>query len=228
MTGIPDNPILTEEQKGLLLRLRESPLRDRFHLTGGTALSAFYLHHRLSEDLDFFTDESFELEEVLAFVKSVPGVQEVQYERKYDRRIFLLRYPRAKLMKVEFTTYPFPRCEEGPVVDGIRIESLRDILANKLMALSDRRDPKDYVDLYFLFKRFPMLDFESAIRDSQAKFGIKGIPHILRGRFLEGPPPLGILMMRETFDPDALSEFFTTQARRWIARSTAEESSAPN
>jgi len=24
-------------------------------LTGGTALSAFYLHHRVSEDLDFFT-----------------------------------------------------------------------------------------------------------------------------------------------------------------------------
>ncbi|MBI3956224.1 nucleotidyl transferase AbiEii/AbiGii toxin family protein [Candidatus Gottesmanbacteria bacterium] len=26
-----------------------------YYLTGGTALSEFYLHHRLSEDIDFFT-----------------------------------------------------------------------------------------------------------------------------------------------------------------------------
>ena len=127
-------------------------------------------------------------------------------------------------MKVEFTTYPFPRCEEKLVLDGIDIDSLRDILANKLMALTDRRDAKDYVDLYFLFKKFPALDFEGAMRDAQAKFGVKGIPYILRGRFLEGLPPLGILMMREPLDPEAVGEFFTTQARRWIARSTEEES----
>ena len=226
MTTIKDNPILTEEQKGFLPHFRSSPLCPRFYLTGGTALSAFYLQHRRSEDLDFFTDESFELEEALTLVRSVPGVQEIQYERKYDRRIFLLRYARARVMKVEFTSYPFPRCEEGPVVEGVRIESLRDILANKLMALSDRRDPKDYVDVYFLFKKFPVLDFESAIRDTENKFGIKGISYILRGRFLEGPPPLGILMMRGVLDPEALTEFFTTQARRWIARTTGEESLA--
>ena len=33
-----------------------------FYLTGGTALSAFYLHHRLSEDLDFFTESDVETE----------------------------------------------------------------------------------------------------------------------------------------------------------------------
>ena len=29
---------------------------DAFYLTGGTALSRFYFHHRLSEDLDLFTE----------------------------------------------------------------------------------------------------------------------------------------------------------------------------
>ena len=28
----------------------------KFYLTGGTALSRFYLNHRYSEDLDFFTN----------------------------------------------------------------------------------------------------------------------------------------------------------------------------
>jgi predicted nucleotidyltransferase component of viral defense system len=32
-----------------------------FYLTGGTALAAYYLRHRLSEDLDFFAEKEFEL-----------------------------------------------------------------------------------------------------------------------------------------------------------------------
>lgn len=38
---------------GLLSRIDE--LSHEFFLTGGTALSVFYLHHRSSEDIDFFS-----------------------------------------------------------------------------------------------------------------------------------------------------------------------------
>lgn len=75
---------------------------------------------------------------------------------------------------------------------------------------------------YFLLKRDPAPEIDRAIRDAESKFGIAGIRHILSGRFLEGPPPLGVLMMREPFDPGALTEFFRAQARRWIARSVVE------
>lgn len=30
-----------------------------FYLTGGTALSAYYLNHRISDDLDFFSEQEF-------------------------------------------------------------------------------------------------------------------------------------------------------------------------
>lgn len=46
----------------ILTALQSNFLREffdrtqEFYLTGGTALSAFYLQHRLSEDLDFFTN----------------------------------------------------------------------------------------------------------------------------------------------------------------------------
>ena len=52
--GLADNAILTQEQKTLLLHFSQSDLRQSFYLTGGTALAAFYLFHRVSEDLDFF------------------------------------------------------------------------------------------------------------------------------------------------------------------------------
>ena len=47
--------ILERVQKEVFHCLREIPEADSFYLTGGTALSAFYLRHRRSDDLDFFT-----------------------------------------------------------------------------------------------------------------------------------------------------------------------------
>ncbi|MEW6006970.1 MAG: nucleotidyl transferase AbiEii/AbiGii toxin family protein [bacterium] len=49
--------ILTEEQgKFLDLVSEEKSLCKRFYLTGGTPLSAFYLFHRVSEDIDLFSE----------------------------------------------------------------------------------------------------------------------------------------------------------------------------
>jgi predicted nucleotidyltransferase component of viral defense system len=45
--------ILTKGQKNILKGLPLS-LKNNFVFSGGTALAAFYLEHRLSEDLDFF------------------------------------------------------------------------------------------------------------------------------------------------------------------------------
>ena len=57
LRNIDDNKILTPNQKSFLHEFTKSELRNVFRLTGGTALSAFYLEHRLSEDLDFFSEE---------------------------------------------------------------------------------------------------------------------------------------------------------------------------
>ena len=54
---------LSHAQELFLDRLGESDLAEIFYLTGGTALSAFYLHHRESEDLDFFSREPFRANE---------------------------------------------------------------------------------------------------------------------------------------------------------------------
>ncbi len=53
--GIDCNLILTEWQKVFLKAFASSDLKEHFNLSGGTALSGFYLEHRLSDDLDFFS-----------------------------------------------------------------------------------------------------------------------------------------------------------------------------
>ena len=45
----------TQEQNAFLSFVRNYPrILDMFYLTGGTALSACYFNHRLSEDIDLF------------------------------------------------------------------------------------------------------------------------------------------------------------------------------
>jgi predicted nucleotidyltransferase component of viral defense system len=63
------NEILNEKQELLIRHLPEEIL-GKFYLTRGTALSAFYLGHRLSEDMDFFTDA----EEKMAPIEFLTGI----------------------------------------------------------------------------------------------------------------------------------------------------------
>ena len=53
--------ILTKGQELILGEFKKDDwLSSLFYFTGGTALSEFYLQHRLSDDLDFFTQEAFD------------------------------------------------------------------------------------------------------------------------------------------------------------------------
>jgi len=49
--------IITDLQRKILLVFSEIPGNEMFYLTGGTALSEFYLAHRRSYDIDLFTTE---------------------------------------------------------------------------------------------------------------------------------------------------------------------------
>ena len=46
-------------------------LADNFYLTGGTALAVFYLKHRYSEDLDFFSEKEFDILGLDVFFKQI-------------------------------------------------------------------------------------------------------------------------------------------------------------
>lgn len=125
--------------------------------------------------------------------------------------------------KVEFTRYPFPCLGDRIRVDGLEIDSLRDILANKLVAMTERSDAKDLVDLYVGLERNPSLSLDPLVDDAEQKFGVKGLRHILAGRFLGPPPELGSLDLRVPVEPTALREFFSGVARGWVRRSLDDD-----
>jgi predicted nucleotidyltransferase component of viral defense system len=216
VTGILRDDILGEAQRRFLDAFRDSALASRFYLTGGTTLAAFYLRHRYSEDLDFFCPDDFEVEEILGWLRSLSESPDIRYERKYDRRLFLLTAAGGRALKVEFTKYPFPHIEPVRMVDGLKVDSLPDILANKMIALTDRRDPKDFVDLYCALVGHPELSAVDVAAAAERKFGVSGIRHILQRRFLEALPSPKGLRMCGPFDPEAMTRFFRELARSWL------------
>lgn len=166
--------ILTPLQEQLIELVRQDDdIRAKFYLTGGTALAEFYLRHRRSEDLDFFTDEPVGKEEVVRFIDKVENklkLPKFRYEKIHDRHGFILEHGKTAL-KLEFVYYNFPASQKRRRVRGLLVDSLKDIAANKLFAATDRREPKDLVDLAFIFQE--KLAPRATVRAVEKKFGIK-------------------------------------------------------
>jgi hypothetical protein len=67
-----ETQILTLQQKEFLdLVSDEKYLCKKFYFTGETPLAAFYLYHRISEDIDLFCEEEINLLPIRAFLGKV-------------------------------------------------------------------------------------------------------------------------------------------------------------
>lgn len=55
---------ITSLQERTLELFKKSLLSKNFYWTGGTVLSVFYLHHRRSRNLDFFSDAPVNYNEI--------------------------------------------------------------------------------------------------------------------------------------------------------------------
>lgn len=208
-----EQAILTEHQQIVLdLVAKEDRLRD-FYLSGGTALAVFHLKHRFSDDLDFFTSETPDLLFLRTFAATIQktlNARNMQFERLYDRNIYTFTLAQGEL-KIEFTKYPFPQFENPANENGIRVDSFRDIAANKLAALLDRFDPKDFADLYFILQKTTL---ENVWHDTEKKFGMKIDPVFLGSELAKVRRVAGLPRMVKPLDKEELRRFFTEEAKK--------------
>lgn len=143
--------ILTEQQKIFLEVFAKSSLVNSFYFSGGTALAHYYLKHRMSEDLDFFSTSVIDTGGISVFLKDLKGklgYQSIDYQQSFNRNLFFLQYASNKELKIEFTYYPFEQIESPKRIDNILIDSMTDIAANKLFTISQQPRGRDYFDLY--------------------------------------------------------------------------------
>ena len=133
--------------------LREFFSREsRFYLTGGAALVGFYFGHRKTEDLDLFTLEN-EIENGFAIVRDVTKsldatVESIQTSPDF-RRLLVKRGDEAVVVDL-VREYVFQLEPVKREINGIRLDSPEEILANKLCALLSRSEIRDLIDVQTL------------------------------------------------------------------------------
>ena len=208
--------ILTRNQlKALELFKKDGELPDVFYLTGGTALTEFYLKHRTSDDLDFFTDgKEFSFSAVEKFIKdlSLEISGEARFQKLYDRHMFFLSSWNVEPeLKIEFTIYPFAHLSQLKKLGRLQVDSMLDIAANKLMAMIERFEPKDFVDLYFLLQeKFMIGELVEAVNK---KFGFKIEPLTLGQELMKVRRVSFLPKMRKELSIPELQNFFLKLAR---------------
>jgi hypothetical protein len=177
--------ILTARQKKVLSFVKENPsLTDRFYFTGGTALSYYYLHHRLSEDLDFFSENAFDPGTLFPSITKIAKTLRATVTPQFiDNRMYicLYQFPDKTELKVDFCHYPYTRLQKNNADGNLQIDSLFDIAVNKITTIGQRTTAKDFVDLYYLWEKFGMWDL---VYGAEKKFGVKYEPYLLSSDLL--------------------------------------------
>ncbi len=208
--------ILTENQAAFLERLRDSPfLKENFYLTGGTALAAFYLEHRYSEDLDFFSESEFDLLDINVFLdglkQSLP-IAKIDFQQSFNRNLFFLHFD-SQILKVEFIFFPFPRLEKSEEKEGILIDSLLDIAVNKLFTIYQRTNARDYIDLYFICqeKNFSIADL---VQKARVKFDWHIDPLQLGAQFVKALEVKDYPRMIREVPTEKWQGFFIEEAKK--------------
>lgn len=158
-------------QDQVLKIIRETD--TRFYLTGGTAASRGYLHHRFSDDLDLFVndDDRFGLwAERITQALSRPDHDWVCQVLMKEERFVRLNLTTAELqMKIEMINDVPARVgevQEHPIFG--RLDTAENILANKVTALLDREEPKDLADIWG-FCCLMNLSLKDAITHAESK-----------------------------------------------------------
>ena len=147
--------LLTALQYEFIHIFVQIPDHSNFYLTGGTALAEYYLGHRLSFDLEFFTSEdgliqpvSFQFEE---HVKK-SGLQ-VNVVRRMTSYVEFLISDENEVLKVDLAL-DSPYRFHDPVLcsPGIWVNNYEDLAVDKTLAYYGRAEPRDAVDLFFILK----------------------------------------------------------------------------
>jgi len=215
--GIEDNTILTPQQKDFLRFFAGSELSEIFRLSGGTALSAFYIEHRLSDNLNFLSFKKVPFYMIGSFLNGLEFVDKVHLARMYEKNIFTIRLSDSSILRTEFTYYPLKNIETTNILEALQIDSFNDIVANKLCAIADRNDAKDYADVYCSVKDQPDALLELLVF-TEKKCELGGIRDILKSRLLQVPEGVEKLSMKTEINSLELEEFFTTFVRKNIKK----------
>lgn len=182
-----------------------------FYLAGGTSL-ALQINHRISYDLDFFSEKDFEPDMLLNYFnkESLENIQTSKGTLQFN----------FQNCSISFFHYPYKVLENFYTLGEykIRLAQLLDIGLMKVTAIADRGLKKDFIDLYFIAKQAgglqPIMDkFVLKYPDANYYHYLKSLSYFEEA---EISPDLNML---EGIEWSKVKEFFLIEAKILISNS---------
>ena len=183
------------------------PELQRAYLAGGTAL-ALHLGHRISMDLDFFTQDKFEAKILSQELRRHP-------EFKQEGRAWRTIWGWLDKTKFSLFYYEYSLLVEPGKFEGLRVADKADIAAMKLEAIGDRGTRRDFVDLYFLAQEYGL---EKILEFYDRKYKVleNKLYHLIRSLsyFEEADREEKLPQMLVESSWDEIKRFFEVEAKR--------------
>jgi len=137
----------------LLREIQSLPVLNDFYLVGGTALALHY-GHRMSVDLDFFTDNEFDTH---ILIDSFKEKYKLQILSQAKNTLTL----NIRSVKADFIRHNYPLLNPVQTIEGIKLLSVEDIAAMKLNSMMNRGSKKDFYDIDELLNHFNLMELIS-------------------------------------------------------------------
>lgn len=149
---------LTDLQERVAALVTALPESEGFVLAGGAAMAAHGVLDRTTRDLDYFggPDQTAAVHRLAAAVERVAAAQglEVRRDRQWDAFVRLRLADSDDECEVDigidYRALGVVRTRYGPTLE------LRELGANKVLAIFARAEPRDFVDLAQLTQRIPL------------------------------------------------------------------------
>ncbi len=141
-----------------------------FYLTGGTAASRGYLQHRFSDDLDYFVNDDARfglwVERIIQALGKEWSCSVLLKEERFTRLNVVQDDVPLKIELINDVPARVGNIQDHSSLG--KLDSAENILANKVTAIIDREEPKDFADVWG-FCCVKKLSIQSAITEAQSK-----------------------------------------------------------
>ena len=194
----------------LIQQLQTIPELKEFYLVGGTSL-ALQLGHRNSIDIDLFTQNNFDDNEILNILKERHDIKEI-----FRRKNVIISL--IDNIKTDFIRHDYPLINPPVTEEGITYISKEDIAAMKIHAIiQSGKRLKDFNDIYVLLEHLTLNQmiafFEQKYTYSNAMIALKAINYFDEIDEEIDPPkmlhPITIANIKERIQAASLSPFVT-------------------
>ncbi|MDO8721208.1 MAG: nucleotidyl transferase AbiEii/AbiGii toxin family protein [Syntrophales bacterium] len=191
----------------LIEKIKNSPWLSSYYLAGGTAL-ALHLGHRTSIDLDFFTESEVEEMTIVDHLRTEGNL-------RLDHMGSGTIVGNLDGVRISIFKYPYRLLDSLIKWNGLNVASIRDIALMKIVAIFQRGSIKDFIDLFFVVRKFKPIDVliaELSIKYGGVQFNTN---HILRSLcYFEDAENEPMPSMIAACDWQEVKEYFVNEVKR--------------